>query len=159
LPVVIIRPFNTYGPRQSARAVIPTILTQLINGEKKLKLGNLKPKRDLTYVEDTVEGILKGGESEGIEGETIQLGSGKMYSIEEIVKISMNIIGRKAEIEVEDKRVRPEKSEVMELLSDPSKAKKLLGWEAKISIEEGILKTYNWLKENINFYKPDIYQI
>ncbi len=159
LPVVIIRPFNTYGPRQSARAIIPTILTQLINGEKKIKLGNLKPKRDLTYVEDTVEGILKGGEIEKIEGETIQLGSGKMYSVEEIAKISMDITGKSAKIEVEDKRIRPDKSEVMHLLSDPSKAKNLLNWFAKVSIEEGISKTYNWLKENINFYKPEIYQL
>lgn len=159
LPIVIIRPFNTYGPRQSARAVIPTILTQLISKKKILKLGNTKPERDLTFISDTVDGILKAGLKKNIEGETIQLGTGKKYSIEEIAKISMEITKTNAEIEKEDIRVRPDKSEVMVLLSNPQKAKKLLGWEAKVTIEEGILKTYNWLKENLNYYKIGIYQI
>lgn len=159
LPIVIIRPFNTYGPRQSTRAVIPTILTQLISKKRILKLGNTKPERDLTFISDTVDGILKAGLKKNIEGETIQLGTGKKYSIEEIAKISMEITKTKAEIEKEDIRVRPDKSEVMVLLSNPAKAKKLLEWEAKVSIEEGILKTYLWLKENLNYYKIGVYQI
>lgn len=159
LPVVILRPFNTYGPRQSARAVIPTILTQLISKKRILKLGNIEPERDLTFISDTVDGILKAGLKKNIEGETIQLGTGKKYSIKELAQICIKITETSAEIEKEDIRVRPDKSEVMVLLSNPSKAKKLLGWEAKVSIEEGILKTYNWLKENINYYKIGIYQI
>lgn len=159
LPVVIIRPFNTYGPRQSTRAIIPTILTQLISKKRILKLGNTEPQRDLTFISDTVDGILKAGLKKNIEGETIQLGTGKKYSIEELAKISMKITKINVKIEKEEIRVRPDKSEVMVLLSNPSKAKNLLGWKAKVPIEEGILKTYLWLKENINYYKVGVYQI
>ncbi len=159
LPVVIIRPFNTYGPRQSMRAVIPTILVQILKGKKEINLGNLEPARDLTYIEDTVEGIVKGGVVENIEGETIQLGTGIKKSIKEIVNLAIEITGEKVEIIKEEKRIRPEKSEVLILQSNPSKAKKLLGWEAKIELKEGLRKTYNWFKENLVYYNKDLYHI
>ena len=159
LPVVIARPFNTYGPRQSARAVIPTIISQLLSGKKELRLGNLKPKRDLTFVSDTVEGFLKAGVAKSIEGEVIQLGTATTHSIEEIARTAMDSLGIKARIVKEKERLRPDASEVMVLLSDPSKAKKVLGWKHVISLGEGIEATAAWLEKNIGLYKTDIYQI
>ena len=159
LPVVTLRPFNTYGPRQSARAVIPTIISQLLSGKKELRLGNLKPKRDLTFVSDTVEGFLKAGVAKSIEGEVIQLGTATTHSIEEIARTAMDSLGIKARIVKEKERLRPDASEVMVLLSDPSKAKKVLGWKHVISLGEGIEATAAWLEKNIGLYKTDIYQI
>jgi len=159
LPVVTLRPFNTYGPRQSARAVIPTIISQLLSGKKELRLGNLKPKRDLTFVSDTVEGFLKAGMAAGVEGEVIQLGTGKTYSIGEIARMAMESLGVKARILNEKQRFRPDASEVMVLLSDPGKARKLLGWEHRTGLPDGITETASWLKENLKRYKTDIYQI
>lgn len=159
LPVVIVRPFNTYGPRQSMRAVIPTILVQILKGKSEIKLGNLSPKRDLTYVEDTVEGIIKAAEVDNIEGETIQLGTGNTKSIKEIVEMALEISGKNIKIKQEKIRIRPDKSEVMILQSDPSKARQILDWKAKIDLKEGLEKTYNWFKENLQFYKEDIYHI
>lgn len=159
LPVVIIRPFNTYGPRQSMRAVIPTILVQILKGKKEIRLGNLKPKRDLTYVEDTVEGIIKAAEKEKIEGETIQLGTGVTKSIKEIAELAMEISGKKVKIIKEKIRIRPDKSEVMILQSDPSKAKIILDWKAEIDLKMGLEKTYKWFEKNLNLYKGDYYHI
>lgn len=159
LPVVILRPFNTYGPRQSMRAVIPTILVQIIKNHKEIKLGNLEPERDLTYVEDTVNGIIKAGEIENIEGETIQLGTGIKKSIKEIVEIALEISGKKLKVVKEEERVRPEKSEVMVLQSSPQKAKKLLNWEAKVELKEGLKKTYEWFCKNLSYYQKDYYHI
>lgn len=159
LPVVILRPFNTYGPRQSMRAVIPTILCQLLSGKRKIKLGNLKPKRDLLYVSDTVDGFIKAGMKNGIEGEVIQLGTNKTYSIEEIALKAIEIFNPKAEICVEAKRFRPEKSEVMVLISDPKKAYEILNWKHTVELEEGLIKTGEWIKKNLSFYKPTIYQL
>ena len=159
LPVVTLRPFNTYGPRQSARAVIPTIISQLLSGKKELRLGNLKPRRDLTFVSDTVDGFLKAGKAPRVEGEVVQLGTGKTYSIGDIAAMAMESLGVKARIINEKQRFRPKASEVMILLSDPSKAKKLLGWEHKTDLMDGIGETASWLKENLKKYKTNIYQI
>ncbi len=159
LPVVVLRPFNTFGPRQSMRAVIPTILGQLLNGAKEIKLGNIKPKRDLTFVSDTVEGFLKAGIVPKIEGEVIQLGTGEAYTIQDIFKTAVEVTGKRAKIVVEKERVRPEKSEVMILLSNPQKARKVLNWESKVSLKQGLEVTSNWLKENLKFYKTNIYNL
>lgn len=159
LPVIVLRPFNTYGPRQSMRAVIPTILGQILSSKSKIELGNLNPKRDLTYVSDTVEGFIRAGITTKIEGEVIQLGSGKTYSIKQIADVAMEVLNCKKEIVAKKERLRPEKSEVMILLSNPEKAKNVLKWESKIDLKDGILKTAKWLEQNLNHYKTNIYNI
>ncbi|MHC4781075.1 MAG: GDP-mannose 4,6-dehydratase, partial [Planctomycetota bacterium] len=138
LPVTVLRPFNTYGPRQSMRAVLPTIINQLLSGAAQVKLGSLDPKRDLTYVADTVEGFVLAADAEGIEGEVVQLGTGRAVSIGELFETSCKVLGREAKVVQEEKRVRPAGSEVMHLLSDPARARAKLGWEAETSLEKGI---------------------
>lgn len=159
LPVVVLRPFNTYGPRQSARAVIPTILAQLLSGARKVRLGNLATRRDLTYVSDTVAGFIGAAVSPGVDGETIQLGTGRAESIEELFRMACKITGKNAEVESELVRVRPSASEVLTLQSDPGAARKLLGWEAKISLEEGMSRTAEWISAHLARYSPDEYAI
>jgi UDP-glucose 4-epimerase len=151
-PVVLLRPFNTYGPRQSARAVMVAILTQLLHGTKELKLGNLTPRRDLTYVSDTVEGILRAGVFDLEPGEAIQLGTGTSYSIQELAELCAKTLGVEATITADPARMRPLHSEVDELLSDPSKARELLGWEPQVPLREGLEKTVLWLRENLQHY-------
>ncbi len=157
LPVVTLRPFNTYGPRQSARAVIPTIISQVLTGNT-LHIGSLDTRRDFTYVMDTVSGFLKCGEVPGIEGSTINLGTGKENTVGEIVEKVIQLSGKKMEIVIDPERLRPEKSEVMRLLCDNSKAKSTLGWEPQVSLEEGLSLTYAWMKAHLDLYNPDRYQ-
>jgi len=157
VPVVTLRPFNTYGPRQSTRAVLPTILVQLLAGKKVVKLGRLDPKRDLTFVADTVEGFVKAAEVEGIEGEVFQLGTGQTVSIGELFDASCAALGVKARAIQEQERLRPDDSEVMVLLSDPSKARSVLGWEALVPLEEGLRRTAAWLGKHIHLYDPERY--
>ena len=159
VPVVTLRPFNTYGPRQSTRAVLPTILVQLLAGKKEVKLGRLDPKRDLTFVADTVEGFVKAAEVEGIEGEVIQLGTGRTVSIGELFDAACAALGVKARVIQEEERLRPDDSEVMVLLSDPSKARRLLGWEASVSLEEGLRRTARGSEKHIHFYDPERYHL
>lgn len=159
VPVVTLRPFNTYGPRQSMRAVLPTMLVQLLSGRKEISLGRLDPKRDLTFVGDTVEGFLRAGEAKGIEGEVIQLGTGRTVSIGELFKTACKALGVTAKAVRKAERVRPDNSEVMVLLSSPVKAKKLLGWEARTSLEEGLRATASWLKDHIHLYDADRYHV
>ena len=159
LPVVTLRPFNTYGPRQSTRAVLPTMLVQLLAGRKEVKLGRLDPKRDMTFVADTVEGFVRAAQAEGVEGETIQLGTGRAVSIGELFGIACGALGVSAEAVREEVRLRPYGSEVAVLLSDPSKAKRLLGWEAATPLEEGLLRTARWLEGRSNHYDPDRYHV
>lgn len=154
VPVVVLRPFNTFGPRQSTRAVLPTMLTQLIDGKKELSLGRLDTKRDMTFVSDTVDGFVRAATAE-VVGETIQLGTGKTVSIQEMFDVSCRVTGKAATATVDPRRLRPDASEVLVLLSDPSKAKRLLGWEPRVSFEEGVSKTTSWLKENAALYKSD----
>lgn len=158
VPVATIRPFNTYGPRQSARAVIPTIISQALTSET-IRLGSLTPLRDLNYVSDTVEAFIKVAESPKAIGEVINVGSGKSVSIGELAEKIVGLVGNQKRILTEDKRVRPEASEVMELLCDNRQAKALLGWEPRLSLEEGLLRTLRFIGENLSRYKPEIYNV
>ena len=158
LPVTIIRPFNTFGPRQSARAVIPTIITQALTG-KTVKLGSLTPIRDLTYVADTIAGFIKLAESKKTVGETVNTGSGRGVTIGELADIIIQQVNPKARIICEEKRVRPEKSEVMELLCDNRYAAELAGWKPAYSLEEGLSLTIDWMKKNISSYKAGRYTV
>jgi NAD dependent epimerase/dehydratase len=159
LPVIIARPFNTYGPRQSARAVIPTIISQLLSGKKELKLGDLTPTRDFNFVLDTANGFIKTAESENALGETINIGSGKEYSIQETVDMILKLTGSDAKIITDNARIRPKKSEVNRLLADNQKAKILLGWEPEFTFEEGLTQTIDWIKQNLHHFKTDIYNV
>jgi NAD dependent epimerase/dehydratase len=159
VPVATVRPFNVFGPRQSARAVIPTVISQLISGNKKIRLGSLSPIRDFTYVQDTVSGFLAVASSEKALGQVINIGSGTAVTIGETAEQIIKLIGTEASIEVDAKRVRPEGSEVMELLCNNSKAKELLGWEPRISLRDGLQRVIAFVEENIGLYKPDIYNV
>jgi dTDP-glucose 4,6-dehydratase len=159
LPVVTLRPFNTYGPRQSARAVIPTIITQALTQEV-IHLGNLEARRDLTYVSDTVEGFMLAGQAPGAIGETINLGSGSEVSIRELAELVLNLLGdRPARIEVEPERLRPERSEVQRLLSDNRRAAEVLGWRPQVDLREGLRRTIEWIRDNLGHYDPRRYQV
>lgn len=159
MPIVVLRPFNTYGPRQSTRAVIPTILTQLLSGRRKVRLGNLAPRRDLTFVSDTVRGFLAAGTCPGVEGMTLQLGTGRSPSIGEIFETACRICEVEATVEEDSARLRPDASEVMVLQSDPSLARKYLGWQATVTLEEGLAETAKWIKTHLDRYRPDHYGV
>lgn len=159
LPVVTVRPFNTYGPRQSARAVLPAILTQLLAGHTLVKLGRLDARRDLLFVTDTVDGFVRAGEAPDVEGKVIQLGTGRMVSVGELFEIACRSLGVDARIEQETQRFRPDASEVMALQADPSKAKALLGWEPQVTLEDGLRRTAEWLTRHGHLYATDGYQV
>jgi len=158
LPVVTLRPFNTYGPRQSARAVIPTIITQVLTAEC-VRLGALEPQRDFTYVEDTVDGFLRAGNAPLIEGQEINIGAGDCIAIGDLAKKIMALAGRELPIVCEEERLRPEKSEVMCLHANAGRARQLLGWEARVSLEEGLRRTMAWIRENLHLYRPGVYEV
>lgn len=143
-PVVTLRPFNTYGPRQSPRAVIPTILTAALAGNP-VKLGSLTPTRDFTFVTDTAEAFLRAAGAQGIDGETIHLGVGTETSIAEVVRLAGELVGHELEVVVEDERIRPPDSEVARLRSDPRRARDQLGWVPQVSLAEGLKRTADWL--------------
>lgn len=159
LPVSIVRPFNTYGPRQSARAVIPTIITQLLSGKEEIQLGSLTPTRDFNYVKDTAAGFIAIAESDKAVGEEINIASQKEISIGELAEEIIRQINPKAKIVCDEQRLRPEKSEVNRLLGSNEKIKRLTDWNPEYSLEQGIEETIEWLKQNINRYKTDIYNI
>jgi len=165
LPVTIIRPFNTFGPRQSLRAAIPTMITQVIINKKEINLGNLISKRDFSYVDDTVMGFVSCLSNKKCIGEVINLGSGYDFSMQEVLLIIEDILNKKLKVNVDQNRIRPEKSEVNHLLSNNTKAKKLLNWEpqfkGKKGFQEGIRKTIEWFgkKENLSLYKSNIYNV
>jgi dTDP-glucose 4,6-dehydratase len=158
MPVTIVRPFNAYGPRQSARAVIPTIISQALAG-KALKLGTLETTRDFTFVEDTARGFVAVGESDAALGEVVNLGSGTETSIGEIVQRVGEIVGRELEVAVDDRRLRPEKSEVSRLHSDSSKALELAGWRAEVSLDEGLRRTSEWIQAHLHEYRTEEYAV
>ncbi|HKG63841.1 MAG TPA: SDR family NAD(P)-dependent oxidoreductase [Solirubrobacteraceae bacterium] len=158
LPMTIVRPFNTYGPRQSARAVIPTIMSQALAGGT-LRLGSLTPRRDLTFVEDTVAGMLAAADSDAAIGRTIQLGTGEDVAIGDIVELVGDILGRKLEVELDEARVRPAASEVERLISDPSLAQELTGWSAEVDLREGLARTLDWIASNTQRYRANDYVI
>jgi NAD dependent epimerase/dehydratase len=158
LPVTTIRPFNTYGPRQSTRAVIPTIITQALTG-KIVKLGSVIPIRDFTYVADTVNGFIRLAESNRTKGKTINTGSGSSVTIGELAEIIIKQVNPKARIICEEKRIRPENSEVMELCCNNKVARELAGWTPQHSLEEGLSLTINWMKDHITSYKTGTYMV
>lgn len=151
-PVVVLRPFNTYGPRQSARAVIPTIIGQLLTGVLPLRLGSLTPRRDFTYVTDTVDGFIRAATADLMPGETIQLGTGTAVSVGDLVDRVRQLLGIEADIEVEldDVRVRPAASEVAVLVSDPTRAAVLLGWRPSVNLDAGLMRVADWLRSRVS---------
>lgn len=159
LPVTTIRPFNTYGPRQSARAVLPTILSQALSGVRRIRLGNLEPKRDLTFVSDTVKGLIAGAATDAAVGKTIQLGTGRAESVEALVRMVSKACALDLETEEEAVRVRPDQSEVMALQSDPSLARDLLGWSPDVTLEDGIARTADWMRDNLSLYAHSRYAV
>ena len=158
LPVVTVRPFNTYGPRQSARAVIPTIITQALT-QRTIRLGNLDARRDLTYVSDTVEGFIKVAEVPCVEGETFNLGTGIEIRVGDLAQEVIALVGKSVKIVVDPKRLRPEKSEVERLLSDNSLARERLGWRPQVSLEDGLRQTIEWIANHLDLYYSNKYQI
>ena len=159
LPVVTARPFNTYGPRQSARAIIPTIITQIAAGREKIRLADLTPTRDFNYVADTAAGFIALGETEGIEGRDINIATGREVSMAETLATIARLMGREVEEVVDQERLRPAKSEVNRLLGDNSLITSLTSWRPSHSLEEGLQKTIDWFvkPENLAKYKIDIY--
>jgi NAD dependent epimerase/dehydratase len=158
LPVCVLRPFNTYGPRQSARAVIPTIISQALAGST-LRLGSLHPRRDLTYVEDTAAGFVAAATSESAVGRTIQLGTNHDVSVGDLVDMVAEVLGRELTVETDPDRVRPDKSEVERLISGPMLASELLGWEPRVDLREGLARTVDWIERNVHRYRVDHYVI
>ncbi len=159
LPITTLRPFNTYGPRQSARAVIPTIISQILAGKKEIKLGSLTPTRDFNYVKDTAEAFIKVAESNKTIGEVINAGSNYEITIGDTVKKIINIIGEDVKISCDDERIRPEKSEVNRLWADNTKIKELTDWSPKYTLDQGLEETIEWIKNNLQNFKTDIYNV
>ena len=159
LPVKIVRPFNTYGPRQSARAIIPTVVVQLLSGKRKIALGNLHPTRDLTFVKDTVAGFLAIAKEKGFVGEVTNIGTRSEISIGDLVQKIIELVGVEAQIEVEKQRIRPENSEVERLLCDNRKLIEHTDWQPRYSLEAGLRETISWLKEHLDVYKASIYNV
>lgn len=159
LPVVTLRPFNTYGPRQSARAIIPTVITLALAGANEIQLGNLEPRRDLTFVEDIVQAFVLAATAPNIEGETIHFGQGKEISVRDLAAKCLKALDSQAEIVISSDRQRPERSEVGQLLCDAAKARRLLGWEPKISLDEGLHRTAEYLRAHLTQYRTGDYLI
>jgi NAD dependent epimerase/dehydratase len=158
LPVVTLRPFNTYGPRQSARAIIPTIISQALTG-KVIRLGRLTPIRDLTFVSDTVAGFIKAAERPQAVGEVINLGSGRSIAIGALARQIISLLGGSQEIMADAERLRPDASEVMELICDNRKAAQVLGWEPGVGLEEGLGRTIAYIRDHLHLYKPQLYNV
>jgi dTDP-glucose 4,6-dehydratase len=158
LPLAILRPFNTFGPRQSLRAIIPTIISQAI-GSQKISLGNIKPRRDFLFVKDTVQGFIEIGKCKEAIGKVVNIGTGTDLSIGELAKKIIALIGTGGEVEVEDRRFRPEKSEVMQLVADTRLAQKLFGWTPHYSMEDGLKETIEWYRGNLSRFKVGSYPL
>lgn len=158
LPVVTLRPFNTFGPRQSARAIVPTIITQALT-RNEIFLGAMHPTRDLTYVADTVDGFIKIAQTPGIEGRTYNIGTGKEISVGELADRIVQLIGKDIPIIFDPTRIRPPASEVARLICNSERARRDLGWQANVSLEEGLRRTIDWIGENLAAYRTDIYNI
>ena len=158
VPVVTLRPFNTYGPRQSTRAVIPTIITQALTRDE-VKLGSLDPSRDFTFVTDTVDGFIRVAAAENVLGQEINLGNDNTIRIGDLVNKIFAIIGKTPKVVIDSQRVRPDKSEVMKLWASNQKARELIGWEPRISLDEGLRATIEWISAHIDLYRPDQYTV
>jgi len=161
LPVTIARPFNTYGPRQSARAVIPTIITQIANGQKKIKLGDVTPTRDFNYVEDTCRGFMALADCDAAIGEIVNIGSNYEITIGDTLNLIKELMASDVEFVTDEQRIRPKKSEVFRLWCDNSKIEKLTGFQPQVKIREGLQRTIDWisLPEHLKAYKPEIYNV
>lgn len=159
LPVTIARPFNTFGPRQSARAIIPTIITQLLSGEDKIRLGSLSPTRDFTYVKDTCKGFIEILKNDRTIGEEINISSNTEISVKDLAQNIIEIINPRAKIISDEIRIRPKKSEVNRLVGANEKITALTGWMPQYSFKDGLIETINWMKQNIKKYKPEIYNV
>jgi dTDP-glucose 4,6-dehydratase len=157
LPAVTVRPFNTFGPRQSARAVIPTIITQALASDA-IHLGNLDTTRDFTYVGDTVRGFVCAAQAEGVQGEALNLGTGQEVRIGEVAERVVRKAGKPVEIVVDPERLRPEKSEVLRLISDNRRAREVLGWAPQVGLDEGLDLTVEWIRRNLDRYKVGTYE-
>jgi dTDP-glucose 4,6-dehydratase len=156
VPVVTVRPFNTFGPRQSARAVIPTIITQLLTGQS-VRLGSLNPTRDLNFVANTVDGFVLAASTPAAIGRTINLGTGREISIGDLAQLIARLLNKPIEIESEDARLRPEGSEVERLLADNRLARELLGWAPQVKLEDGLQRTLEWIQQHPERYRPGVY--
>jgi nucleoside-diphosphate-sugar epimerase len=159
LPVAVLRPFNTFGPFQSARAIVPTIISQALAGTS-LRLGSLHPRRDLTYVDDTAAGFIAVAEAgDEIVGRTVQLGTGTDVSIGELVQMVGDALGKQLDVEEDPERVRPPKSEVGRLISSPALAAELTGWTPSVSLSEGLSRTIEWIERNAGNYRVGEYAV
>ncbi|HEY6915438.1 MAG TPA: NAD-dependent 4,6-dehydratase LegB [Paludibacter sp.] len=159
LPVKIVRPFNTYGPRQSARAIIPTVISQILNGQTSLKLGNLSPTRDLTFVKDTANGFLQIAKADGLFGEITNIGMSEEITIGNLVQLIADLIGTSVEIISDEQRIRPDKSEVERLFCDNRKITANTDWRPNYTLESGLKETIEWIKNNLSYFKSDIYNV
>jgi NAD dependent epimerase/dehydratase len=159
LPVAILRPFNTFGPRQSARAVIPTVMVQALGGKREVRVGSIHPTRDFTFVKDTVEGFVKIMDCPAAVGQMVNLGTNSEISIGDLIRKIGDTLGVKLEIVSEDARMRPEKSEVERLWADNTRALELFGWAPKHSLEAGLAETVRWLEQHLHAYKGEIYNL
>lgn len=158
LPVTVVRPFNTYGPHQSARAIVPTIISQALVSDT-LSLGSLEPRRDMTYVSDTAAGLIAAACAPATIGRTIQLGTGEDVSVGQIVEMVADLLGKELTVEQEPQRVRPPNSEVQRLLSDPALATALTGWQPLVTLREGLAKTIDWITANAHRYRTNEYVV
>ena len=158
LPVTTVRPFNTFGPRQSARAIIPTVVTQALAGSA-ITIGNVTPTRDFTFVADTVEGFIRAGASGAGVGQTVNLGNGKEIAIRDLVLEIADLVGVEAEVTIDEARLRPEASEVERLCADATRASELLGWEPQVSLRDGLLRTIDWIRDNTGRFKTGLYAV
>ncbi len=159
LPVATLRPFNTFGPRQSARAVIPTITSQLLSAADRIRLGSLDPVRDLLFVKDTAAAFMAVGETSDTPGEVFNAGTGEGISIGDLAKLIMEVTGREAEIVCDAERVRPEKSEVMRLIASAEKLRERTGWAPRTSLREGLAVVAEYVERHLDLYKPDLYNV
>jgi NAD dependent epimerase/dehydratase len=158
VPVVTLRPFNTYGPRQSARAVIPTIITQALTRDE-VKLGSLDPSRDFTFVSDTADGFMRVASADNVLGQEINLGNDNTIRIGDLVEKIFGIIGKSPKVVIDPLRIRPGKSEVMKLWASNQKAREMIGWEPRVSLDEGLRATIEWISAHIDLYRPDQYTV
>ena len=158
VPIVTVRPFNTFGPRQSARAIIPTIATQALTSGP-IRLGKLEPTRDLSYVSNTVDGFLRAADVAGAVGHVVNLGSGSEISIGDLARLICTLTDRKCEIDEDPERLRPQASEVERLLADTTRAQQLLGWQPEVSLREGLVRTISWIREHRDRFQPEHYAV
>jgi dTDP-glucose 4,6-dehydratase len=159
LPLVTARPFNTFGPRQTARAVIPTIASQLLSGANELRLGALTPTRDFNYVTNTASAFMALATCDAADGDVVNIGSGEEWSIEETARLLMEVTGRSATIVCDEERIRPAASEVNRLLADSAKMRRLTGWTPEVSFREGLARSADWIGRNLHHFEPSRYKV